>query len=336
MNAIYSITAASGTTQGALAQKWAQGATGFSAGYTSLVPAQIGGKLILFAFNKTTQQLDAYTLTGSDPWVTQTPCKANLTGGPWDTLNSFVLGNVRYLLTYRADTGGFGFYAVAEDLTVAPPYIFSASHTTPSKGFTSVAPYTSLNGQYVLGYDFAAGRVENFSVTVTPSSTGGKPALLAVNVWYHLWAPGWTNFAFFQLGGSNFFFKINTAKLNVNIDHMQDNPAMGSVEIGSQLQSQLPDALVISAAAIVPWAHGDPYLLTYIASSGVTAFYRIHSDCLGWTLQVSSTTVTGASLAVPYRIGDTSYVLLYQSAAVAGKAPAGKAQAGKAQLRKAR
>src|SRR5258708_18448910 len=133
MNAIYSINAASGTTQGALAQKWAQGATGLCAGYTSLVPAQIGGKLILFAFNKTTQQLDAYTLTGSDPWVTQTPCKANLTGGPWDTLNSFVLGNVRYLLTYRADSGGVVFFDVARELNLTPAVIFFGSHTTPSE-----------------------------------------------------------------------------------------------------------------------------------------------------------------------------------------------------------
>jgi len=63
MNAIYSIAAGSGTTQGALTPKWAQGATGLLAGYTSLVTVQIGGKLILFAFNKTTQQLDAYILS---------------------------------------------------------------------------------------------------------------------------------------------------------------------------------------------------------------------------------------------------------------------------------
>jgi hypothetical protein len=315
MNSIYSITAASGTTPGGLTQQWAQGATGLAAGYTSLVPVQIGGRLILFAFNKSTQPqaLDAYVLTGSDPWVQQTPCQADLSGGPWDSLNAFVLGNVTYLVTYRADTGGFGFFAVADDLSVSPPYIFSASHTTPSNGFTTVAPYTSLSGQYLLGYDFASGRVENFSVAVVPSSAGGKAPLLALNVWYHLWAPGWTHFSFFQLGGSNFFFKINTAKLNVNIDHMQDNPAMGSIEVGSQLQAQLPDALSIDAAAIIPWAYGEPYLLTYIASSGMTAVYRIHSDCMGWTLQVSDTTITGASIAMPYRIGDTSYVLLYQA-----------------------
>jgi hypothetical protein len=315
MNAIYSITAAVGPTPGSFNQQWTQSGTGLSAGYTSLVPVQIGGNLVLFAFNKTTQQLDAYTLSGSDPWVQPTPCKAKLSGGPWDTISSFVLGNVPYLMTYRADTGGFGFYTIGSGLAISPPYIFAPSHTTPSKGFTAVVPYTSLGGQYVLGYDFDTGRVENFSVAVVPTSTGGAPPLLALNIWYHLWAAGWTQFSFFQLGGANFFFKINTKKLNVNIDHMQDNPAMGSVEQGSWLQGQLPDALTITAAAIVPWAYSEPYLLTYIASSGTTALYQIHSDCLGWTLQTSSVTVAGASLAVPYRIGDTSYVLLYQGTA---------------------
>lgn len=312
MNGIYSITAASGSTQLALNQAWTQDDTVLAAGYTSLVPVRIGGNLVLFAFDKATQQLDAYVLSDGAPWVRRTDCEAKLSGGPWDTVGTFVLGNVQYLLTYRADTGGFGFFAIADDLSVSPPYIFAPSHTTPSNGFTTVVPYTSLGCQYVLGYDFDTGRVENFSVAVVPSSAGGTPPLLALNIWYHLWAKGWTHFSFFRLGGSNFFFKINTVKLNVNIDHMQDNPAMGSIEVGSELQNQLPDALVIDDAAIIPWANGEPYLLTYIASSGMTAVYQIHSDCLGWTLQTSSPTVTGASLAIPYQIGGTSYVLLYQ------------------------
>jgi len=313
MNAIYSFTASTGSSGGSLNEQWTQNGTGFSLGYTSLVPVQIRGKLILFGFTKGAAQLDAYFLTGGDPWVQATTCTANLSGGPWDMLNTFVLGNVQYLLTYSATTGGFGFYAINDDLSVSPPYIFAPSHTTPSSGFTNVVPYTSLSGQYILGYDFATGRVENFSVVTVPSSIGGVPPLLAQNIWYHLWAKGWTNFSFFQLGGANFFFKINTAKLNVNIDHMQDNPALGSIEVGSELQDQLPDALSINTAAIIPWANGEPYLLTYIASSGKTGFYSIHPDCLGWTLEASVTTVTGASITVPYRIGDTSYVLLYQA-----------------------
>jgi len=311
MNAIYSITDASGPNPCALTQQWSQVDKGLSLGYTSLVPVQVGGRLVLFAFNKTTQQLDAYLLSGSAPLIAPVDCKAKLDGGPWDTLNTFVLGNTQYLMTYRAATGGFGFFAIGDDLSLSRPYIFAPSHTTPSSGFTTVAPYTSLSGQYVVGYDYDTGRVENFSVAVVPSSTGGVPPLLVQNIWYHLWAKGWTHFSFFQLGGANFFFKINRLKLNVNIDHMQDNPALGSIEVGSWLQAQLPDALSIDVAAIIPWANGEPYLITYIASSGKTDVYEIHPDCLGWTLKSSSTTVPGASLVVPYRIGGTSYVLLY-------------------------
>ena len=124
-------------------------------------------------------------------------------------------------------------------------------------------------------------------------------------------APRWTHFAFFQLGGTNFFFKINLDKLNVNIDHIQDNPAAGTVEVGSWLQSQLPDALSVDAAATIPWVHGEPYLVTYIAASGKTEVLHIHGDCQGWDHLWSGPTVAGASLVVPYRVGDLSYVLFY-------------------------
>jgi len=326
MNAIYSYTAAAGTSPGALKQLWAQSGTGLASGCTSLVPIQIGGKSILFTFNKATQKLDAYVLSAKAPWIRQTRCKADLSKAPggktnaWDMINAFVLGNIPYLVAYRADTGQFGYYSISDDLSLSPPYIFSSSHTTPSAGFTTVAPYTSLSGQYLLGYDYNTGRVENFSVAVVPGSTTGAPPLLALNVWFHQWAKYWTHFSFFQLGGSTFFFKINLDPkkpqlVNVNIDHMQDNPAMGGIEIGTNLQTQLPDAALIDAAAIIPWAYGEPYLLTYIASSGKTVVYKIHADCLGWTQETSIVTVKGAALAAPYRIGDTSYVLLYQGSA---------------------
>jgi hypothetical protein len=320
MSAIYSVILASGANPGSLSQQWQSG-TGLASGYTSLVPVQVGARLLLFAFNSATQQLDSYVLTGADPWVQKVASVGKLSSGPWDMLNTFVFGNTPYLLTYRVKTGNFGFFAVADDLSLSPPYIFSASHTTPSDGFTTVAPYTSLSAQYILGYDTTTGRVENFSVTVVPSSAGGTPPLLAVNIWYHFWAPNWKQFAFFQLGGCTFFFKINVSvdkttnqpKLqNVNIDHMQDNPAMGSIEVGSQLQSQLPYAASITAAAIIPWPFGKPYLFTYISSTGAAAVYEIHSDCLGWTQQISQTITKGASLVVSYRVGNSSYVLLYQ------------------------
>jgi hypothetical protein len=313
MNTVYSIKSASTTGGVVLDQVWTQGESGgLAAGYTSLLPVQIGSNVTLLAYNKTTQKTDAYTLSAAAPWVQPATCQVNLAGGPWDSLNTFVLGNVNYLLTYRRDTGAFGFYQLADDLSVSPPYLFELSRNTPTKGFTTVGPYTSLGQLYVLGYNFDTGVVANFSVVVTSSSTGGVPPLLTLNVWYHQWAKAWTHFAFFQLGSANFFFKINTGKLNVNIDHIQDNPAMGTVEVGSHLQAQLPDALSIDIAATVPWADGEPYLLTYIAANGVTAIYRVHPDCLGWTKMNSGTTVKGASQSVPYRINDTSYALFYQ------------------------
>ncbi len=62
----------------------------------------------------------------------------------------------------------------------------------------------------------------------------------------------------------------------------------------------------------MPWAHGEPTLVTYIAASGATAVYRIHADCLGWTRIGAATTSAGASHVMPYRVGDQSYALFYQ------------------------
>lgn len=290
---------------------WAQKSSGLAAGYTCAIPVQVGKQSVLFAYNKTAQRTDLYLLTDANPWVKLQSKKVNLDGGPWDSLSTFVLGNEPYVMTYRADDGTFGFFHVGQDLSVSPPYKMVFPRNTPTKGFTAVAPVTSLGQQYVLGYNFDDGTVAAFSISVIPASADGTPPLLGLNVWYHHWAKGWTHFAFFQLGGANFFFKINTAKLNVNIDHLQDNPAFGTVEVGSQLQAQMPDALSVSLAAHVPWSNGEPYLLTYIASSGDTKVFRVHADCLGWTRVAESSTGAGTSMIVPYRIGNTTYILFY-------------------------
>lgn len=289
---------------------------GFASGHTHLVPMQIGNRVILVGYDKQTRATSAYGLNAGDPWVQPLDSRIDLSGGPWDAVDSFVFGNDPYLMTYRSDHGTFSFFKIAADLTASPPYSVAYPRNWPTKGFTTVAPFSSLGAQYVLGYDFEHGTVAIYSLTTVTSAPGGAPALLAQNAWYHTWAKGWTRFAFFQLGGANFFFKINTAKLNVNIDHIQDNPAAGTVEVGSYLQSQLPDAEAIDIAARIPWAHGEPYLLTYIASSGKTDVYRIHGDCQGWTRMGTSPIMTGTKIVTPYRIGDGSFVLFYQGKSV--------------------
>jgi hypothetical protein len=310
MTSIYSIKPV--TNGVAVDQMWAQGATGLSAGYSALVPVTTGGTTTLFAYDKTTQKTEVYTLTAGPPWVHASHARPQLTGPAWDNITTFVLGNEPYLMAYEREHGTFGFFRVNHDHTVSKPYTFSAPRNTPTHGFSSVAAYTSLGQIVFTGYNFDTGIVANFSLAVISHGSDGTPPLLAQNLWYHQWAKGWTRFAFFQLGGANFFFKINTAKLNVNIDHMQDNPALGSVEVGSYLQEQLPDALSITNTAIVPWAHGEPTLLTYIASTGATVVYRIHADCQGWTSLHACTTEKRAAQVIPYRIGGTSYALFYE------------------------
>jgi hypothetical protein len=309
MSAIYSISPAADGV--ALDKVWAGDAGGLAAGYSALVPVQVGDVTALFAYDRASGATDVYTLTGEAPWLQKASARPDLTGQAWDSLSTFVLGNEPYLLAYEAVHGTFGFYRVSADLTVSKPYSFAFARNTPTAGFSTVAPYSSLGEMFFVGYSFDTGIVANFSLTVTATSAGGVPPLLAQNIWYHQWARAWTHFAFFQLGGANFFFKINTGKLNVNIDHMQDNPAMGSVEVGSYLEAQLPDALAITNAAHVPWANGEPRVLTYVAGSGKTVIYRIHSDCQGWTALGSDVTEIGATNTITYRIGAASFVLLY-------------------------
>jgi len=299
----------------ALQPVWHGGAGELLAGCTAMASLVVGGKPVLFAFSKATHQTAVYELSDAAPWISQSAAQAGLCTDlgkqAWDSLNAFVLGNQPYLMAYERSSGTFGFFAVAADLSLSPPYLFVLVRNTPTQGFTSVGVYSSLGQIVFTGYDFDTGLVANFTLTVTATSASGLPPLLALNVWYHQWAKGWTRFAFFRLGGANFFFKINTGKLNVNIDHMQDNPAMGSVEVGSYLQAQLPDALQISHSAHLPWAGGDPLLITYIASSGKAELYRIHGDCQGWTGLCTHSLDSAGTLLLTWRIADTSLVLLY-------------------------
>jgi hypothetical protein len=278
--------------------------------FTAMATAQVVDLCVLFAYNNKTGKTGVYVLKEEAPWIEPSVARVDLSGGPYDNLTSFVLGNDPYLMAYRKDSGTFSFYRINRDLSISKPYSFALPRNTPTHGFTMVAPYSSLGLPYFAGYSVDTGIVANFNLAVTCTSPDGVPPLQALNVWYHQWAKGWSHFAWFQLGGANFFFKINRDKLNVNIDHMQDNPAMGSVEVGSYLQAKLPDALLIDSTAAIPWENGEPYLLTYIASSGKTVVYRIHADCQGWTSLSESSTVKGATETIAYRVGNTSFALI--------------------------
>lgn len=278
-------------------------------GYTSMVPVKVGDSVVLYAHDRSSGTAGIYRLQAEAPFVEATDVKADLSAQAWDSLHTFVLGNEPYLMAYESQHGNFCFYPVKSDLSLAVPYDFLFARNTPTNGFTSVGVYPSVNQIVFTGYQFDTGTVANFTLAVVPVSIGDAPPLLAQNVWYHQWAKGWTHFAFFQLGGSNFFFKINTLKLNVNIDHMQDDPSQGSVEIGSWLQDLLPEAADVTTAAIVPWDTGEPRLLTYVGTSGQATVRRVHADCQGWSTLATFDTISGFTQTVPYRIGNSSFVL---------------------------
>jgi hypothetical protein len=110
-----------------------------------------------------------------------------------------------------------------------------------------------------------------------------------------MWAPGWTRFSFFQLGGEPFFLKTNVKKLNVNIDHVLDTLSAGTAEVGTLLQNQLPDALKLTNVEPLLLNAADPWFVTYIASTGIATLNRIHADCLGWTKGAGFKAPTGCA-----------------------------------------
>lgn len=280
-------------------------------GYTSLLPIQIDSKQHLFAFNNSTKILDVYGISNDSGSFTQLiKDSKELDFKAWEILRCFTLGNRRYIMGYEAHEGFLGFYEINADLSLSKPYLFENQRSWPTQGFSEVTPIVIVGLLYVLCYDDKKGTVAIFSLDVVASSANGVPPLNMLNVWYHQWARGWENFAFFTLGQSNFFFKINKAKLNVNIDHILDNPQLGSVEIGSYLQNQLPNAMDVSISAIIPWQNGEPYISTYDGKTKNINIYRIHADCQGWTL-LNTTLVDDSTKMISYRIGSTSFILIY-------------------------
>ncbi len=278
-------------------------------GYSSLVVLPDAN--VLYAYNKTTKLTDAYQISIDAPFLSPIFAgNSDLNHFAWDSLRSFVLGNKSYLMGYEKTHGNFGFYEVKSDYTLSKPYTFMNMRSWPTQNFSEVEPFVATGLMYVLCYDDEKGTVAIFSLDVIATSPDNIPPLNMLNVWYHLWARGWEDFAFFQLGQSNFFFKINKAKLNVNIDHVLDSPALGSVEIGSYLQHLLPNALDVSLSSIIPWSDGEPYLATYDGKTSEVNIYRIHADCQGWT-NLNTTAVMPTTQMLSYRINDTSFILFY-------------------------
>jgi len=309
---LYEIAPSSNPSTVDVTTVWEQGGNGIADGLQNFISFPWEGGVLLMgqAADGTVQ---SYRLTASAPYVT--PLESNFDlRGPCDILKPFVIGSVQHLVAYRAESGKLAFHRVNPDRTLSTPYEYyrlrSPGLTT---GWTMLETITYLNMVYYVSYDAKTGAVELFNVNVTATGDGDTPPLQSLNVWSWQWARDWTRFAFFQLGGENFFFKINVgASPNVNIDHLCLDPNLRSNEVCTRMNKQMPnnqDPTLIVRPLIL--YDGTPYLVNYVPGSGATIFYRVHPDCQGWSNEASVNTVSGASDIVTYRLEGRSFAFFH-------------------------
>jgi hypothetical protein len=312
MPTLYRLAPTRTANQLSVEQVWSQSGGGpLAPGYSQLVTLDVAGTPHLLAVEAGSGAVTAFALQDGEPWFTELRSDLSLEGD-YEIVEPFVLGGVPYLLAYAAGSGNMEFYPVGVDLGLGTPYkYFRTRPPGVTQGFTVTKPIVVAGFVYILCYAAATGAVNAYSLSVIATAQAGSPAgsppLLATNVWNHFWAHDWTNFAFFQLGGENFFFKINTGELNVNIDHMQDEPARGTVEVGTHLE--LENALRLNIVRSFELG-GDPYFITYM-TEGTATVNRFRGDCPGWVPQASLTMATGAGDIVPLRVGASNYALFY-------------------------
>jgi len=311
---LYSIKPGSNRDELTVTEVWSQsGATPLAAGYKQMVTVQVAGQNHLIAFDADGNG-SMFRLSASAPWLDPESCRISV--GKADIIESFILGMAPYLLAYEAEKGMFSFFPIANDLCAqTPPYQYQHARVPLTQGFTVTEPIIVNSMLYIICYNFKTGDVDIWSLSVTPfpepGSPPGTPPLLILPVWVHQWAKSWSRFAFFTMGAETFFFKINFGpKLNVNIDHVLDDPSEGSVEVGTWLQKQLDDPTKIDIVEPFTMNGGDPYFVTY-RNDGSTDWFRIHGDCQGWTKEATGATVKAATQVVPYQIGSDRFALFY-------------------------
>jgi hypothetical protein len=307
-SAIYSIQPGDSAGKLDIKKVWADSTGELAEGYTSMFPLSLNGTEYLAAYNKAAHQANVYTILAGDRWLTPASAKIE-PGGPWDILQPFIIGNQPHILAYESQGGKFGFFPVNNDLSLSPPYTYS--HNYPpgtTANYTTVVPITYRNAVYYVCYNTEDGQVAFYHLFVTATSSPDSAPLSTENVYLHKWAKGWTRFAFFQLGGENFFLKTNTWKPNVNIDHIVDDPSQGSHPVGTHLN--LEDAQSLNIVQPFTMANGNPYFVTY-RNDGKTTFNRINGDCRSWVQEAAITMTKDAGILVPFRLGTDNYLLVY-------------------------
>lgn len=303
---LYRVRTAAEVGRLAVDKVWEQsGVSPLPAGATHMFPLERGDARTFIAVSG--KDVQAFRFRSGAPWFEPVYSHIKL-DAPCDIIEPFTLGNVAHLLGYEAEVGQFTFIPLDDELTARPAYQYSRGREPGlTTGFTVTKPLVIGDGLYYLCYGFDTGTVNTYSLSVTADSSARVAPLRSAPVWLHQWARRWTRFAWFELGGSNFFLKTNVGRLNVNIDRARDNAADGTLEVGTHLDLTRALDLDICRAFYLDGAH--PYFLTYEAAGGATTFNRIYGDCTGWDTEASADSVAGATQIVPLRHGRECFVL---------------------------
>ena len=225
-----------------------------------------------------------------------------------DLINTFTLGNNAYVLSYTRASGTFQVRQLFDTLSLGKALPFRRTHEPGvTAGFTTIGVFDQGNRVAFMGYDHESGRVAIFDAATTARGQDGGPPIAIQGAWSHMWATGWTRFAFFALGDETFFLKTNDIWHNVNIDHINRNHELGTNEVATRMT--LVDAYDISLVAPLTLGHGDPYFVAY-KPDGRAVVYRIHGDCTGWTAVAEFIAPAAAKGLHCFSDGPHGYVVL--------------------------
>ena len=251
--------------------------------YTSF--CAVAGSLLAYASKS--GRLDAYANPArgklGSPSHTQTIASG------FTTLAAFALGtasgktNVPMVLAYGAATGAMQFFTISGDA-------LDARNTWHGpKSCTSLLPFFTRGGSYVLCYATSTGRVGTYQLG---ASGGGDVSVKQVWDPAKNWAAGWTRFGLFQLSHENYFIKTNSVHHNTYIDHLLDDASLGSHP--DRVDVPLDPNLTALATFVLG---GDPCFATYQAKNGRTTFNRF-TGALDWVEGAQDTAVKKGTMAV--------------------------------------
>ncbi|MEZ9524946.1 hypothetical protein [Enterovibrio norvegicus] len=220
---------------------------------------------------------------------------------PVETLKGFYFGGQPWLICYHSDSE----YAQCYRINTTELTLENRVATRVGAGFTTITPLYYRNDVFFVAYNKNTGAVAKYQMM----SPAYSPLYCQVS-WSATWAQGWTRFAFFRLGGENFFIKTNEKYNKVNIDHFMDSIDLGSHPVLNE--SATPLMLGLSDVQTFYDSNNTPYFYTYQPDGSMT-FNRFDGDCNGWKVALTCQQAANSSLRHTVQLPDRTLILLSQN-----------------------